>query len=81
MRRNKMSTKVLVFLIVLGLIVGGVIAEAFGDKLELLKKGLNIGFSPFTLDMYFFTFTLGFDLKINLGGVLGVLIVLLFYNI
>jgi len=78
MRRSKMSTKLLIFLIVLGLIVGGVIAEAFGDKLEFLKKGLNIGFSPVTLNMYFFTFTLGFDLKINLGGALGVLIVLSF---
>ncbi len=81
MRRNKTSTRMFIFLLILGFLVGGVLAEALSDKLEILRRGINIGFSPINLDFYFFVFTLGFDLKLNLGSVIGVLIVLLFYKI
>ncbi|HOJ92769.1 MAG TPA: DUF4321 domain-containing protein [Dictyoglomaceae bacterium] len=81
MRRSRMSTRLFIFLIVLGMIIGGVVAEALGDRLEILRDGIFIGFSPFTVDLYFVTFTFGFDLRINLGSVIGILVVLLFYSI
>lgn len=81
MRRNKMSTRMFVLLMILGFLVGGVIAEALGDKLDLLRKGINIGFSAFDLDFYFFVFSFKFSLRLNLGSILGILIVLLFYKI
>lgn len=81
MRRNRTSGRMFILLIILGFLVGGVVAEALGDKLDLLRKGINIGFSTFNLDFYFFVLTLGFNLKINFGSILGILIVLLFYKI
>lgn len=81
MRRNRTSGRMFILLIILGFLVGGVVAESLGDKLDLLRKGINIGFSTFNLDFYFFVLTLGFNLKINLGSILGILIVLLFYKI
>ncbi|ACI18916.1 DUF4321 domain-containing protein [Dictyoglomus thermophilum] len=81
MRRNKTSTRMFVLLLILGFLVGGVLAEALSDKLEFLKRGISIGFSPVNFDFYFFVFTLGFNLKLNLGSIIGILIVLLFYKI
>lgn len=81
MRRNRWSVGLLIFLLILGMIVGGTIAEALSDKIPLLTKGISIGFSPFTLDLYFLNLTFGLNLRFNLGSVLGILLVLIFYSI
>ncbi|MGB9856674.1 MAG: DUF4321 domain-containing protein [Dictyoglomaceae bacterium] len=81
MRRNKWSSGLLIFLLILGVIIGGVIAESFRNKFPFLTQGITIGFSPFILDLYFINLTFGLNLRFNLGSVLGILLVLIFYNI
>ncbi|PMQ02094.1 MAG: hypothetical protein CBR30_00080 [Dictyoglomus sp. NZ13-RE01] len=81
MRRNRWSTKFLIFLIILGMIMGGVLAESFKEKLQFLSSGINIGFSPFTLDLYFLNLTFGLNIRFNLGSVIGILLVLVFYSL
>jgi hypothetical protein len=81
MRRNRWSTKFLIFLLILGILVGGVIAESLKEKIYFLSKGISIGFSTFTLDLYFIVLTLGLELRFNLCSVLGILLVLAFYSI
>ncbi|MCX7845158.1 MAG: DUF4321 domain-containing protein [Dictyoglomaceae bacterium] len=81
MRRNKWSTRLLIFLLILGAIIGGTIAETLKDKIPFLTEGINIGFSPLVLDLYFLTLTFGLNLRFNLGSVIGILLVLIFYSI
>ncbi|MCS7201221.1 MAG: DUF4321 domain-containing protein [Dictyoglomus sp.] len=81
MRRNKWSIRLLIFLLILGVIIGGVIAEALKDKIPILTEGINIGFSPWTLDLYFINLTFGLNLRFNLGSAIGILLVLIFYSI
>lgn len=71
-----------VFLIILaGLVVGSLLGELVGYLLpsgvlhELFTKGPTIGLTtPTTLDLRFLTLTFGFVLKVNVVGVLGILI-------
>lgn len=81
MRRNRWSTGLLIFLLILGAIIGGTIAEALKDKIPFLTEGISIGFSPLSLDLYFMILTFGLSLRFNLGSVIGILLVLIFYSI
>lgn len=81
MKRNRHSKGLLIFLLILGTIIGGVIAEALKDKIPILTEGINIGFSPINLDLYFIVLTFGLSLRFNLGSVIGILLVLVFCNI
>ncbi len=81
MRRNRWSKSLLIFLLILGTIIGGVIAEALKDKIPILTEGINIGFSPMTLDLYFIILTFGVNLRFNLGSAIGILLVLVFCSI
>ncbi len=68
----------LLFMIVLGMIVGSAIGEAIGHILPggvvknffLASADPSVG--PVTVNLVAFTFTLGFSLKIHLIAVLGV---------
>ncbi len=81
MKRNRRSKGLLIFLLILGAIIGGVIAEALKDKIPILTEGINIGFSPINVDLYFIVLTFGLNLRFNLGSVIGILLVLVFCNI
>lgn len=68
-------------IVVAGLVVGSLLGELFGYFLpsgwlqDLLTRGPTIGLtSPVTLDLALFSITFGFVLKVNLVGVLGILI-------
>ena len=71
----------LVLLIILaGLVIGSLLGELAGRFLsgwphELFTRGPTIGLtSPATLDLRFLSFTFGLAFKVNLVGVLGIVV-------
>ena len=67
--------------VVAGLVVGSLLGELFGYFLpsgwlqDLLTRGPTIGLaSPLRLDLELFSLTFGFALKVNLVGVLGIIL-------
>jgi hypothetical protein len=68
----------LVFMVVLGAIVGTAVGEAIGLILpdgvvkEFFLRSVAFAVGPATIDLVAFTFTVGFSVKINLMAVLGV---------
>ena len=65
---------ILIFCI-LGLIVGVIIGEQMTGALSWLGLGGTIGFTdPLVLDLKVIVLTLGFWCKINVGGVIGLVI-------
>ena len=72
----------LILLVVLaGLVVGSLLGELFGSLLpagpvqDLLTRGPTIGLTPpATLDLSFLAITFGLSLKVNLVGVVGIVI-------
>lgn len=71
----------LVLVIVAGLVVGSLIGELLGSLVpagwgqELLTRGPTIGLtSPATLDLSFLAVTFGLVFKVNLVGVVGIVL-------
>lgn len=71
----------IVLVIVVGLVVGSLLGELLAWMLpegwvqDLLTRGPTIGLtSPATLDLRFLSLTFGFSLKVNVAGVLGVIL-------
>ena len=75
--RNK-SFKFLIFMIILGMIVGTAVGEGIGLILpdgvvkSFFLRSVTASLGPTTVDLVAFTFTLGFSLNVNLMAVLGV---------
>ncbi len=40
---------------------------------EPLRLAADLGFKPITVDLYVFTFTLGFSVHLSVAGVIGML--------
>lgn len=62
------------FIILLGIILGGLVGEILGSVpgLEFLKTGVQIGVvEPITVSLMVIEFTLGLILKINLMSIVG----------
>ena len=80
MRRLKENMGLTIFVLLMGLIIGSFIGELLGMVLPdgavkmVMTTPLNIGFHPISLDLHIFTIILGFMIKINLFGFIGVLI-------
>lgn len=79
MKGGKISIKILILLS--GLFIGSLFGELLGRFIaqsfikNLLLESVPIGLkSPLTLDLYFFTLTFGFLLRINFFSLLGLLI-------
>lgn len=71
----------LVLLILIGLIVGSIIGEYLGEFAPALTKGTAISFGPSTFRFTeMLAFTLGFSLKVNIIGLVGVVIALLLFR-
>ena len=67
--------------VVAGLVVGSLLGELLGGLLpsgwaqDLIAKGPTIGLNPpATLDLRFLALTFGLSLKVNLVGVIGIVI-------
>jgi hypothetical protein len=70
----------LLFMVVLGMIVGTAVGEAIGLILpdgvvkSFFLRSVTASIGPATVNLVAFTFTIGFSLKVNLMGVLGVVV-------
>jgi hypothetical protein len=70
----------MVLIVIAGLIVGSLLGELVASLLptglvhELLTRGPQIGLNPATLDLRFLALTFGMMLKVNVVGVLGVVL-------
>lgn len=80
MKRNYRSTALLVTLLLVGLIIGGVLGQILGKYIPILAYGDSIGLSTTTIDLGFLTVTFGFDINMNLAGVLGLILAILIYQ-
>lgn len=71
----------LIVIVLTGLIVGSIIGEYLGEFAPALTRGSVIGFGP---DTFRFTdmldFTLGFSLKVNVVGLVGVVVALILFR-
>ncbi len=69
------------WIMILYLFIGGVLGTAAGIAIgrvfPIFSYNLNFGFSPFSLNLIVAKITLGFEIFVNLGTLLGV--VLFFY--
>jgi hypothetical protein len=72
---------IVLLVVIAGLIVGSLLGELFGSLLpsgwahDLLTRGPTIGLTtPATLDLRFLSLTFGLVFKVNLVGVLGIVI-------
>jgi len=72
---------------VAGLVVGSLLGELLGSILpvwlgqDLIAKGPTIGPNPpSTLDLRFLALTFGFTIKVNLVGILGIIIAALTFR-
>ncbi|MBN1695255.1 DUF4321 domain-containing protein [candidate division WOR-3 bacterium] len=80
MRRLKENIPLTMFILLMGLILGSFIGDLLGMALPdgavktVMTTPLKIGFHPISLDLHIFTIVLGFMIKINLFGFIGVLI-------
>jgi hypothetical protein len=71
----------ILLIVVAGLVVGSLLGELLGSLLpagraqDLITRGPTIGLTPpVTLDLRFLTLTFGLSLKVNLVGVVGIVI-------
>jgi len=80
LHKLKQNIPLTIFILLLGLILGSFIGDLLGMILPdgavkmVMTTPLRIGFHPISLDLHIFTLILGFMIKINLFGVIGVLI-------
>ena len=80
MRRLKQNIPLTIFILLMGLILGSFIGDLLGMVLPdgavktVMTTPLRIGFHPISIDLHIFTLILGLMVKINLFGVIGVLI-------
>ena len=76
MRRKSLAF--IIFIIILGALVGSAIGEVIGVMLpdgvvkDFFLKSATASIGPGTLDIILITLTLGFSFKLNITGVLGI---------
>ncbi len=70
----KKSNLLLLFFILVGAILGGIIGEVFGHYVPFLNYGDSVGFGPVVIDLSLIQLTLGFSMKLSLSGILGLLL-------
>lgn len=76
----KRTPWMLIFFVMIGGLLGGVLGEILrlfspeGLLKEMFLKGYSIGLNPpLTLDLRLFTLTLGFTIQMNLFSLLGII--------
>lgn len=72
---------VLLFMLLFGAVAGSAVAQALGQVLPLLTRGIIIGIpAPMAFDLDVLSFSLAMTITINLGGALGILAALFLYR-
>ena len=79
-RRNNRSIAFLVIALLVGALIGGVIGQLFAKYLPFLVLGQKVGFSPTTINLGVFEFTLGIGLQFTVAGAIGLLAGYLLYQ-
>jgi len=80
LRKLRNKTGLTIFILIVGLLIGTLIGDVLGLILpdgavkSVMIHSLKIGFHPIVLDLQIFTLTFGFMLKINLFGIIGILV-------
>lgn len=77
---RKKSTAFIIFIIIVGALIGTAIGEVIGILVpqgvvqDFFLKSASASIGPGTLDIKLLTITLGFSFKLNVMGVIGILI-------
>ena len=77
---RKKSTSFIIFIIIVGALIGTAIGEVIGILVpqgvvqDFFLKSASASIGPGTLDIILLTITLGFSFKLNVMGVIGILI-------
>ena len=72
--------------LVLGAVIGGLLGELVGSFLPegavktLFTQSIDIGFKPFTLELYALSITLGLMVKINFVSVLMIIFIIVYFR-
>ena len=69
---NRLNALFLFLFIMIGILLGGVLAEMLRNFLPFMIKSVNIGLNPpATINLYIMDITFGFSFKFNLGSAIG----------
>jgi len=77
---RKKSLGYIIFIIIIGALIGTAIGEVIGVLLpagvvqDFFLRSASAKIGPGTIDIILLSFTLGFSFKLNVTGVLGILI-------
>ncbi|MFQ5454926.1 MAG: DUF4321 domain-containing protein [Nitrospirota bacterium] len=84
----KKTEWLLIFFIILGGLLGGILAEMLkvyapaGILHDIFLIGISIGITPpLTIDLYMLTFTIGFNLNVNFFTLLGIILGIYVYRL
>ena len=75
---RKTSVGWIIFAVILGALIGSAIGEVIGLLLpggvvkDFFLRAIDFGFGPATLDLVLISVTLGFSMKLNIIGVIGI---------
>ena len=69
---NKLSALFLFLFIMIGVLLGGVLAELLSGIMPFIARSVHVGLNPpATVDLYILDVTFGFSFKFNLGSAIG----------
>lgn len=74
MYKNSGSGWRLAIFLVVGAIIGSILASAVSQTVPILKYGQSIGFSPTTLNLGVMQLTVGLKVNFNLGAAAGLIL-------
>ncbi len=79
----KKSRITFILILISGLVIGGLLGDTLGNipMLSWLNYGKQIGLNPpLSLDLSFFTLQLGMTIKLNIAGIIGMLLSIIVYK-
>ncbi|WP_353894299.1 DUF4321 domain-containing protein [Proteinivorax hydrogeniformans] len=80
MRNNALNPFLLILFIVIGAMLGNVIAIILGSSIPLLSEGSSVGLETTTLDLMVFSLDFGFKISLNLASIIGIFLSIIFYK-
>ena len=70
----------LILIILMSVIIGTIIGNAFSGFLPILNYGEGIGFGPATFDLNIFKLTFGFSANLTVAGIIGLIAGIIIYR-
>lgn len=82
MAEGKSSIGFYIIVLLIGAVIGSILGEVIGAVIpkepeiihNIFVTGISYGIGPIPIDLKFFTFTIGFSLKLTLSSVIGIVI-------